>query len=214
MRSWADSMRAWARDFAARFRGEEIHVHKDVSKDGTGGDTRVITVRAPRVEVHTEVGPEGTTTREVQVVSSGDGAAPMAWSGTDNSFAFAFGPGTPFPIMAPMGEGVSTSLGSRDFDGVRADGSRTTWTIPAGKIGNEKPIEVFSERWHAPELMLVVHTRYVDPRSGERTYRLSQIKRGEPDAALFKVPADYQVRSRGEERKREREMRDREREKK
>ena len=88
-----------------------------------------------------------------------------------------------------------TSLGSRDFDGVRADGTRTTWTIPAGQIGNEKPIEIYSERWYSPDLILVVHARHVDPRSGERVYRLEGIKRDEPPADFFKVPADFEMRA-------------------
>lgn len=42
--------------------------------------------------------------------------------------------------------------------------------------------------------MLVVATRHVDPRSGETSYRLVNLKRGEPDAALFKLPGDYELR--------------------
>jgi hypothetical protein len=104
----------------------------------------------------------------------------------------------PMPLaIGPTGQGVTTTLGSKDFDRVRADGSRTTWTIAAGKIGNEKPIDVVSERWFAPDLLLVVSSRYFDPRRGETTYRLTNLKRGEPDASLFQVPADYEKRPRG-----------------
>ncbi|HTS23884.1 MAG TPA: hypothetical protein VMN79_19000 [Casimicrobiaceae bacterium] len=90
--------------------------------------------------------------------------------------------------------GVSESLGSRDFDGIRADGRRTTRTIPAGAIGNEKPIAIVSERWFSPDLDVVLMSRNLDPRSGETVYRLTDIKRGEPSAELFRVPADYQLR--------------------
>ena len=207
MRSWAESMRAWARDFAARFRGEDVQVHKELSRDGVRSESRVVTVRGPHVDVQTESGPDGSVTREIRVVSVGDGA-PMAWSHSGGAFGFGVAPGTPFPLMAPLGPGATTALGSREFDGVRADGSRTSWTIAAGKIGNEKPIEIFSERWHAPDLMLVVQTRYVDPRTGENSYRLTNLKRGEPDAALFKLPADYELRSRAEERRQERDLRE------
>lgn len=34
-------------------------------------------------------------------------------------------------------------------------------------------------------------TRDFDPRSGEVNYRLRNIRRGEPDAALMRPPADY-----------------------
>ena len=101
------------------------------------------------------------------------------------------------PLGLPYGHTdrpVTESLGSRDFDGVRADGKRTTRTIPAGAIGNEKPIAVVSERWFSPDLNVVVMSRNVDPRSGETVYRLTDIKRAEPSAELFKVPADYKVR--------------------
>ena len=105
------------------------------------------------------------------------------------------------PMLAPTGPGTRTALGSRDFDGVRADGTKTTWTIPAGQVGNEKPIEIVSERWYAPDLMLVVYSRHADPRTGERIYRLEGIRRGEPPADLFKVPADYELRPARPERK-------------
>lgn len=67
--------------------------------------------------------------------------------------------------------------------------------IPAGRIGNKLPIEIVSERCHSPELNVVVLTRYADPRSGERIYRLESIKRDEPNAELFKVPADFALKS-------------------
>ena len=108
----------------------------------------------------------------------------------------------PLAARMPREGGIVTALGKRDFDGVSADGTRTAWTIPAGRIGNEKPIEIVSERWYAPDLMLVVQTRYFDPRSGESVYKLTQLKRGEPDAALFKVPSDYTVRAPRERRER------------
>ena len=78
---------------------------------------------------------------------------------------------------------------------MRADGTKTTWTIPAGQIGNEKPIEVVAERWYSAELMLVVYSRHADPRTGERIYRLEGIRRDEPPAELFKAPADYETRA-------------------
>jgi hypothetical protein len=92
---------------------------------------------------------------------------------------------------APRGPGVVTALGSKDLEGVRANGERTSWTIEAGKIGNEKPIQIVREVWTSPELLLTVLSRDADPRSGETVYRLANVKRGEPDAALMKVPSDY-----------------------
>jgi len=97
------------------------------------------------------------------------------------------------PLM-PRDQGERKSLGTRDFDGIKATGTQTTHTIAAGTIGNEKPIVITSERWFSPELQLVIYARTFDPRAGETSYRLTNLKRGEPPADLFKVPADYKVR--------------------
>ena len=56
------------------------------------------------------------------------------------------------------------SLGKQNIGGVEAEGTKTTVTIPAGAIGNERPIEIVSERWYSPELQIVVMTRHIDPR--------------------------------------------------
>jgi hypothetical protein len=85
------------------------------------------------------------------------------------------------------------SLGTQTIEGVTAEGTRSTHTIPAGEIGNTLPIEVVDETWYSPELQITVMTKHRDPRSGEMTYRLTNINRGEPDRSLFEVPADYTV---------------------
>ena len=102
------------------------------------------------------------------------------------------------PGFAPRGPGVLTPLGSQSIEGLRVDGERTTWTIESGRVGNEKPIVITREVWTAPELLLTVLSRDVDPRSGETHYRLSNVRRGEPDPALMKPPADYDTRRGGQ----------------
>ena len=102
----------------------------------------------------------------------------------------------PLPMMLgthilPREGGVTTALPPKEIEGVKVTGERTTWTIEAGRIGNEKPIVSTREVWRSPELMLTVQSREADPRTGEQNYRLEKIKRGEPDAALMKPPADY-----------------------
>ena len=89
---------------------------------------------------------------------------------------------------------VKEQLGKQIIEGVEAEGTRTTVTIPAGEIGNERPIEIVSERWYSPELQLVVMTRHSDPRMGETTYKLTNISRAEPPKSLFEVPAGYTVK--------------------
>lgn len=89
------------------------------------------------------------------------------------------------------------SLGKQSFDGVEAEGTRNTVTIPAGAIGNERPIQIVSERWFSAELQTVVMSRHSDPRFGETSYRLTNINRSEPDRTLFEVPAGYQITTDG-----------------
>ena len=184
-RSWGEDMRRWARDFTARWRAEQASAQEGETRvfrdhDGTG---RVIIK-------HARGGDGDARSVDVDVVRVIESANDASEAATAEIAAIA-----PVPVMGgPSGQGVTTALGSKDFDRVRADGSRTTWTIAAGKIGNEKPIEVVSERWYAPDLLLVVLSRYFDPRRGETTYRLAGLKRGEPDASLFQVPADYERR--------------------
>ena len=89
------------------------------------------------------------------------------------------------------------SLGKQSFDGVEAEGTRNTVTIPAGAIGNERPIQIVSERWFSNELQTVVMSRHSDPRFGETSYRLTNINRAEPDRTLFEVPAGYQITTDG-----------------
>lgn len=84
-------------------------------------------------------------------------------------------------------------LGTQTIEGVSAQGKRETVTIPAGQIGNEKPIEIVTETWFSPELHTMVLRKHSDPRLGESTYRLTDIKRNEPDASLFQPPAGAKV---------------------
>jgi hypothetical protein len=89
---------------------------------------------------------------------------------------------------------IKEQLGKQIIEGVEAEGTRTIVTIPAGDIGNERPIEIVSERWYSPELQLVVMTRNSDPRTGETTYKLTNINRSEPAKSLFEVPSDYTIK--------------------
>jgi len=87
------------------------------------------------------------------------------------------------------------SLGKQSVEGVDAIGTRTTITIAAGQIGNERPIEIVDEHWYSQELQTTVMSRHSDPRSGEVVYRLTNINRAEPDHSLFEVPANYTIKS-------------------
>jgi hypothetical protein len=90
-------------------------------------------------------------------------------------------------------------LGQKNVEGLVAEGTRTTITIEAGKIGNDRPLDVVDERWYSNELQTPVLTRHSDPRMGETTYKLTTVSRSEPSRALFEVPTDYKTVELGKE---------------
>ena len=86
------------------------------------------------------------------------------------------------------------TLGKQIVEGIEAEGTRYTTTIPAGEIGNEAPINIVSENWYSAELQTIVMSRHHDPRFGENVYRLTNINRSEPAHSLFEVPSDYTIK--------------------
>jgi len=88
---------------------------------------------------------------------------------------------------------VEEKLAPRTIEGMRVEGTRRTSTIGAGSIGNERPIVATTEEWTSPELKVLVLSEHSDPRTGTSTYKLVNLRRAEPAATLFQVPADYTV---------------------
>jgi hypothetical protein len=99
-----------------------------------------------------------------------------------------------FGDMKWAAKATTKDLGTRDFNGVKAEGKLRSYEIPAGEIGNRNPIVVSDETWYAPDLQITVYTKHSDPRSGDTVFRLDNLKREEPAAGLFAVPSDYTVR--------------------
>ena len=95
---------------------------------------------------------------------------------------------------AEDGQVKTESLGKQTIEGVTATGTRTTRTIPAGEIGNERPLEITSEVWTSPDLQILVLSKRTDPRIGETVYRLTNIQRGDPDPSLFRVPSGFTMK--------------------
>jgi hypothetical protein len=89
------------------------------------------------------------------------------------------------------------SLGKKVIEGVEAEGTRSVMTIEAGQIGNERPIEIVDETWYSKEIEALIYSRHSDPRTGETTYKLTNIRRGEQPLDLFEIPADYKVNEAG-----------------
>ena len=77
--------------------------------------------------------------------------------------------------------------------GLQTTGTRVTRTIPAGEIGNAKPIEVVTERWFSTDLQIPMSMTHTDPMMGTMSSQVTSVTRGEPSASLFQVPSDYKV---------------------
>ena len=106
----------------------------------------------------------------------------------------------PFPEKEGPPDAKTESLGTKTIEGVQAEGTRTTFEIPAGQIGNAKPIQVVSEKWFSPELQVVVMSRHLDPLAGEHIFKLVNIKRSEPSGDLFTIPAGFRVENQPDRR--------------
>ena len=87
------------------------------------------------------------------------------------------------------------SLGVQEIEGVKAVGTRSTTTVPAGTIGNERAFDIVYERWFSEELQQIILSKHTDPRFGVQTYRLTNIRRNEPDRSLFTPPAGYTIKN-------------------
>jgi hypothetical protein len=138
------------------------------------GETRMVTITDPVSRVHLSLDPARKT-----AVRSSPPAPPPANQAKP-------GPIRPADVRIEQ-------LGTKTYEGVPAEGTKTITTLPAGTVGNVRPIEIVSERWYAPQLRIVVFSRRSDPRFGETSYWLTNIKRAEPAASLFQIPADYKL---------------------
>src|SRR5579863_2340838 len=76
------------------------------------------------------------------------------------------------------------------LEGVQTGLTRRPATIPSGKVGNDKPIVVTSERWYSPDLKATVMTKHDDPWAETQ---FTNVNTSEPDPSLFTVPSDYKI---------------------
>ena len=115
----------------------------------------------------------------------GGGGATLAYITTDR----------PTVVRVDRGNNASVeSLPPEMVNGILAQGTRTTETIPVGKIGNDRAISVVSERWYSNDLQMLIKSTSSDPRFGDSTYQLTNILQTSPDPSLFQIPGDYTIR--------------------
>jgi len=69
------------------------------------------------------------------------------------------------PVVLRVGPGDNASVESlpaQMVNGALAQGTRTTETIPQGKIGNDRPIKIVNERWISNDLQMLVKSTSSD----------------------------------------------------
>lgn len=128
-------------------------------------------------------------------LGGGEGGFTLSGPGQVGSMAqgFAVQARTASPQVGKGMEPKTESLGTKTIEGVQVIGTRSTSTIPAGAIGNDKDLIIARETWYSAELKLVIQSTQSDPRFGQTTYTLKDIQQGSPDEALFQVPAGYTI---------------------
>lgn len=162
------------RDSQGRVRTESVLKRPD------GSSSTRISVNDPVAGVRRMIDPQKQTVVEQALPSSG-GPARGARQQQNHT-------GTSDPNL------LSENLGTQMVNGITANGTRLTRTIPAGAIGNANPIQIVQETWTSPDLQEVVLVKTTDPRRGVTVRQMTNINRQEPDAALFQAPAGYQIR--------------------
>jgi hypothetical protein len=173
------------RDSQGRVRRE---MTVDVGTPATGSvkHTMVI-IKDPVSGKRYMLDPSSKTARELPMGPRANGPHPGAGNGAAGTLHAR--------RMSPSVQ--EQQLPTKTIDGVQAEGRRVTRTIAIGEIGNDKPIEVVTERWFSPELQLPMLITHSDPMMGNVTTKVTSFNRGEPEASLFQVPPDYKVVSGG-----------------
>jgi len=97
------------------------------------------------------------------------------------------------PFLAAPNPVRTENLGEQVILGFRVHGTRVITTLPAGQIGNDRPIDIVSEQWFSPDLELVMRSLHRDPWAGEFTTTVTKVSRGDQPASLFEVPAPYRI---------------------
>ena len=95
-----------------------------------------------------------------------------------------------------QGSFVHQFLGKQFVSGVEAIGVRDATTFNPGVFGNDRKVTVERESWYAPQLDLNLLSVRSDPRTGRQTFTATAVTLGDPDPALFQLPAGFRVADR------------------
>jgi hypothetical protein len=89
---------------------------------------------------------------------------------------------------------ASTDLGEKEMGGVKAHGSKSEITIPAGAQGNDKPLVHKTETWFSADLAMPVYMHLSMPEFGDIVTHVENVKFGDVPASTFALPEGYAMR--------------------
>ena len=194
-----------SRDWTGRTRREHGLAVIGPLANSPDADRQIITISDPEAGVSYMLDPQTRTARKMtsnRLVVSGDRVLTKPDEShvvqplqVESRSVVASPEGRRIVLRTRLEESdpATESLGTQVIEGVLAEGTRTTMTIPTNQIGNDRPIQVVSERWYSPDLQVLVMSRQSDPRFGETTYRLTNIVLSDPASTLFEVPPDFEI---------------------
>jgi TonB family protein len=90
-------------------------------------------------------------------------------------------------------ETTREEIGTDTMEGLPVKGLRLTQTYATGTLGNDRPLTIVTESWYSAELRINLLTKRTDPVHGVQTVRVTELKRDEPDAALFAIGDQYKI---------------------
>jgi hypothetical protein len=124
----------------------------------------------PRQQVIWNTGPSHVFDADVAL------EIPLADGPLESAFRFVH------MLRSVRNEGEVESLGSRQIEGLAA----------VGRVVTNARHQSIDEQWASPELRLVLYSHHTLPLRGlELEWRLKDISRAEPPAAVFELPAGY-----------------------
>ncbi|MDX2180460.1 MAG: hypothetical protein SFV18_12770 [Bryobacteraceae bacterium] len=197
----ADGNRIVNKTSSSFARDGEGRTRREIGPD----EHKMIMIDDPVAGVHYVLDPREKTARKM-TIPRGEGAMAIArskerasWTAADSVEVRTPAPGQIMvnrQVIRMSGDNANVKteqLGKSTMEGVAVTGTRTTMTIPAGEMGNERAITVTSEQWVSDELQTTISSKRSDPRMGESSMRATNLRRGEPARYLFEVPSDYKV---------------------
>ena len=94
----------------------------------------------------------------------------------------------------PASEWQTEKLGTQNFQGVSAEGTRRIQTIPAGEQGNTLPLVVVTENWDSRDIGMSMMSVLDDPRRGRTVGEVEELNQGDPPPSMFTPPEGYEIK--------------------